>query len=77
MDSALLRRVGEALYGPRWQAEMARELQIADRTVRRWISGDTEIGSGVHAELLKLVRERGEALKAVEREMRIRPPPPG
>lgn len=37
--SRLLAEVGEALYGPRWQSALARELGVTDRTVRRWASG--------------------------------------
>lgn len=39
MNVRLLKQVGEALYGPRWQSELARELNVADRTVRRWVFG--------------------------------------
>ena len=35
-----LRNVGEAAYGPRWQRELARDLSIGDRLVRRWVAGD-------------------------------------
>ena len=34
------RKLGEALYGPRWQSSLAHELQLADRTVRRWAAGN-------------------------------------
>lgn len=34
----LLQRSGEALYGPRWQSELARDLDVADRTMRRWVA---------------------------------------
>ena len=34
---ALLSRIGEALYGDRWQTQLARALGISSRTVRRWV----------------------------------------
>lgn len=35
----LLREIGEALYGDRWQASAARELRVSKRTVQRWAEG--------------------------------------
>lgn len=32
------------LYGPnRWQTALAQELQVNDRTVRRWVSGQSPV----------------------------------
>ena len=68
MDANLLRQAGEALYGPRWQTDLARDLEVADRTVRRWaISGD--IPPRVWGEIRKLLRERGAAIAAVRRQI--------
>lgn len=61
----LLREVGEALYGPRWQTDLARDLGVADRTVRRWEVGDSDIPPGLAADLLRLVIARGETLDAL------------
>lgn len=35
-----LRTAGEALYGPRWQCQLARTLGVNDRSVRRWLTGE-------------------------------------
>lgn len=56
--SRLLVECGEALYGSRWQCEMARDLGIADRTVRRWVAGVTPVPCGVYLDLLRMVVER-------------------
>jgi DNA-binding transcriptional regulator LsrR (DeoR family) len=32
----LLERIGKALYGDRWQTQLAKALGMSDRTVRRW-----------------------------------------
>jgi hypothetical protein len=49
---------GRALYGERWQSALARELGTADRTVRRWVSGEDEPKPGVYRDLIKVVEHR-------------------
>ncbi len=66
--AALLRRVGEALYGPRWQSALAIDLDVSDRTMRRWVAGD-QIPHGVWGELRDLVDARGIALAAIYEEL--------
>ena len=58
MTPALLSQAGEALYGPRWQSELARDLDIDDRTMRRWVAGDSPVPSGVTVDLLRLLTQR-------------------
>lgn len=54
-----LRKVGEALYGERWQTDIARDLGLSDaRRVRQWLSNDRPIPAGVWADLNVLVNER-------------------
>jgi hypothetical protein len=60
--SRLLAEAGEALYGPRWQSDLARALDVNDRTVRRWASGAVDMPSGVYLDLLRLTQERASAL---------------
>ena len=44
MTAAELRRHCSRLYGAhRWQTALARELQVNDRTVRRWASGSSPV----------------------------------
>jgi hypothetical protein len=66
--SALLRRCGEALYGPRWQTDLAGELGVADRTIRRWSSGVDDLPAGVYTDLMRLMTERAAALDALAEE---------
>jgi hypothetical protein len=68
MNQSLLQRAGEALYGPRWQSEMARDLDVADRTVRRWIAGD-ELPAGIPQELKAICRDRIARLKDLVSEL--------
>jgi hypothetical protein len=58
MSSQLLKRTGEALYGPRWQSDLARDLNVTDRTVRRWVEGTSNVPDRVYADLLRLCEGR-------------------
>jgi hypothetical protein len=63
MDHAeLIRTVGPALWGTRWQTDMAERLGVNDRTVRRWVSGREVPRPGVWTELIAIIRERRDAL---------------
>lgn len=53
-----LQRVGEALYGPRWASDLARDLGVALRTVQRWHSGDRGIPPTLSDDLVVLLRSR-------------------
>lgn len=57
-----LSAVGEALYGPLWQSQLARDLGVADRTMRRWAVGEFDIPEGVWADIAKLCKSRGADL---------------
>ncbi len=62
---ARLVAVGEAMYGPRWMADLARDLGVNDRTVRRWDSGYTPIPATLWADIAAAARRRRDALDAV------------
>jgi hypothetical protein len=53
-----LAAAGRALYGDRWQTPLAQNLHVADRTVRRWLAGQTPIPDGVESELRKVLIRR-------------------
>ena len=61
----LFTATGRALYGERWQAALAADLEISDRTLRRWIAGDATIPDGVAVDLLRLVTERAGELDSI------------
>jgi len=56
-DRGLLAAIGEALYGERWKTELANDLKIDDRSLRRWIQ-TSEIPPGVWRELAELLEAR-------------------
>lgn len=58
MSSRLLRRCGEALYGPLWQSELSRQLGVSVRTMQRWADGTSDVPRGVYTDLLRLLTER-------------------
>lgn len=68
--SRLLVEAGEALYGPRWQSELARDLQVSDRTMRRWVAGTTDVPAGLYLDLLRLTQERAAVLDALADRLR-------
>lgn len=65
----LLRQCGKALYGDRWQRELAIALGVADRTVRRWIAGDNSIPAGVYGDLQQIIRQRITTLQSLQQAM--------
>lgn len=56
---------GEALYGPRFQRELAEALGVNERTMRRWVAGDTSPPESVLDDLKALVRERIALLRGL------------
>jgi hypothetical protein len=54
----LIRSVGPALWGDRWQSSLSDALAIASRTVRRWAAGATEPHADTWGRLAALMRER-------------------
>lgn len=61
----LLRTAGEALYGTRWQAPLAADLGVSDRTVRMWLSGRMRPRREVLVALSDLIDRRQAQLGAV------------
>jgi hypothetical protein len=61
-----LAAAGRALYGERWQTALSVDLQIADRTVRRWLSTDAPIPPGVEVDLrgvlISRMKQMGEII---------------
>lgn len=64
MTSDDLAAAGEALLGPLWQSELSRLLEVNDRTVRRWVSGETPPPEWLAAELRKLLNARKRTIEA-------------
>lgn len=52
-----LREIGESIYGPRWQAKLARALPVSTRTIRYWLSGKREIRPVIAERIRSLTKE--------------------
>jgi len=61
----MLIKTGEALYGPHWQRELARALHVNERTMRRWVSGETNPPNSINSDLLLLLHERKRQLETI------------
>ena len=62
----LLRLVGEALHGERWQSPLAGDLGVSDRAVRYWLSAATQCPDDLGPRLLAIVARKREALSTLE-----------
>lgn len=71
MSSKLLRDTGEALYGPRWQTDLAQVLGISDRTIRRWVSGADDVPSGAYLDLWRICEERVADIEDVIPQLKV------
>lgn len=56
-----LARIGRALYGDRWQRDLAKGLRIAERTVRYWIAGERAVPDH-YEDLLRAVEPLADRL---------------
>lgn len=68
MTSSDLAVIGEALYGPRWQSDLARDLGVTDRTMRRWTERPN-LPDGRGDQILKLCRARKTLIENVIRDL--------
>lgn len=66
---------GRVLYGKRWQSALARDLKVSDRTVRRWVRGDSPIPEHAQRDLLLALQERYAALREALSDMNRRAAP--
>jgi hypothetical protein len=54
-----LQAAGEALFGARWQSDMAEALGLHDSArIRSWLRGDRPVPRGVIAEVIAIARQR-------------------
>ena len=63
--SRLLAEVGEALYGPQFQTQLARDIGCNPRTVQRWLAGANDPPAGIWMDLLRVTQERAMTLDAL------------
>lgn len=64
-----LARAGKAMFGDRWQSDLARSLNVGDRRVREWVSGDRSIPDGIWSDIAVLLRQRSSDASALLRDI--------
>ena len=65
-DLELFCTCGEALFGPQWQSELARQLDVNLATMRRWATGKFAIPPGIWADLANMLAERQVEIAELE-----------
>jgi hypothetical protein len=58
MSQELFTAAAEALWGPQYQSEAARQLDLGLRSVTRYAAGERAVPSTVFARLAKLLAQR-------------------
>jgi len=66
ITNKLLRTIGETLYGPRWQTDLSRDISVADRTMRRWVSGEDDVPYGAWRDIYFRLQNRTADLERVK-----------
>ena len=60
--ATLLRATGAAIYGVNWQTPLARDLDIALRTIQRWENGEREPPETLVADLCALLAKHRDKI---------------
>jgi hypothetical protein len=63
----MLNKIGPVLYGYGWQTELAKEMGVTDRSMRRWIAGVHEIPEDANKKLRALIDARIAELQKARR----------
>ena len=66
---ALLKEAGEALYGPRWQREVARLLDVLDVRVRDWQAGRRPIPADIWPRINVALEAKKAAVAAAQKKV--------
>jgi hypothetical protein len=69
-EAVLLRSIGEKLFGSQWQSELSGNLSVNERSLRRWLSGQDEIPSGVWGDLRRIIETRWINFRELEYQIR-------
>lgn len=65
-----LKMAGEALFGTRWQTDLANALQLSDvRRIRQWMAGERKIPAGIWGDICILLRRRQMSIDDIIKEL--------
>lgn len=53
-----LERAGRLLHGPWWHTALAADLDVAHKTIQRWVNGEQPVPEGVWPKLRQLLLQR-------------------
>ena len=56
--TSILKLAGEALYGPRWQSELARDMAMSDRHMRRLAAETADFTPSMAQEIINIMDRR-------------------
>lgn len=59
--------IGRALYGERWQTPLSQDLNVNDRSLRRWLNGEVPIPEAVEFEARVLLERRHDEMGGIIR----------
>ena len=68
-ESLLLRQIGEVLFGSSWQAELSKLVNVSDRSMRRWASGEDHIPPGIWREIHEYAQGQWQTIKYFDEEL--------
>jgi len=71
LKPADLERAGVVLFGKRWKTDLANALQVNDRRIREWLSGERKPSPGVWADIAALLRQRSNEGMALLAELEL------
>lgn len=63
MTPKQLAAVGQAIYGKQFQRYLATDLQINERTMRRWMAGEWAIPETLRDDLAGIIEQRARTLE--------------
>ena len=66
----LLQQVGKFFHGDEWQAPLARDLSVNERTMRRWVAGTEEVPRGVWRDLAARIEMYGRMAQGLLAEVK-------
>lgn len=65
-----LAQSGQALYGERWQTDLAKALTIDSRRVRQWLADERPIPDWLTGELIALLEKNSETTASLAGELK-------
>ena len=64
-----IQTIGRALYGARWQTELAKTIGVSERTMRRWAAGQPP-PPGAWADMAQVAEVKAANLLRLAQDMR-------